>query len=106
MRTKEERAEWKRSKELAKEARAEEKAQKLLDRFGVGSLSHPEDVESIRKIAAELSGTGLMELGSSITLGGGSEKDWARLQAYYLRALVEQAFIMIRQLDRIEKNQK
>ena len=74
MMTKEERAEWKRSKELAKEARAEEKAQKLLDRFGVGSLSHPEDVESIRKIAAELSGTGLMELGSSITLGGGKRK--------------------------------
>ena len=54
----------------------------------------------------DASGKGLMELGSSITLGGGSEKDWARLQAYYLRALVEQAFIMIRQLDRIEKNQK
>lgn len=106
MMTKEERAEWKRSKELAKEARAEEKVQKLLDRFGVGSLSNPDDVASIRKIAAELSGTGLMELGSSITLGGGSEKDWARLQAYYLRALVGQAFIMIRQLDRIEKNQK
>lgn len=42
-----------------------------------------------------------MELG--ITLGAGSDRDIQKNQLYYQRALIEQNFIIIRQLDRIAK---
>ena len=49
----------------------------------------------------ELAGTGLMEVG--LALGGGSERDIQKNQMYYQRAMIEQNFIIIRQLDRITK---
>lgn len=42
-----------------------------------------------------------MELG--VALGGGSDRDIQKNQMYYQRALIEQNFIIIRQLDRITK---
>lgn len=84
-----------------KEAIRMEKEQKMMDKYGLGSLSDPEDIESVRKTISEMSGTGLMELG--VTFGGGSEKDIAKIQMYYLRAIMEQNFILIRQLDKLTK---
>ena len=49
----------------------------------------------------ELSGTGLMEMG--LTFGAGSDRDILKNQMYYQRAMIEQNFIIIRQLDRITK---
>lgn len=84
--------------------REQEKRQKeeaIMNKYGLSSLSDPEDIASVRKIVQELTGTGLMEFG--VTLGGGSEKDIARIQMYYLRAIMEQNFIIIRQLDKLTK---
>lgn len=77
-----------------------QKEQALLDKFGLGNLSDPEDVKSLQKIASELTGTGMSEFGALLT---GNEKEFARLSATYTRAIVEQNFIMIRQLDRLSK---
>ena len=71
----------------------------MLEKYNLTALTDPDDIESVRKIISELSGTGLMEMGA--TLGGGSEKDILKIQMYYLRAIVEQNFIIIRQLDKI-----
>ena len=84
-----------------KEEKQARKTQEALDKYGLTALSHPEDVESVKTIVTELAGTGLMEFG--VALGGGSEKDLLRIQMQYQRAMVEQNFIMIRQLDRIAK---
>lgn len=84
-----------------KEEKQARKTQEALDKYGLTSLSNPEDVESVKTIVTELAGTGMMELGA--VLGGASEKDLLRIQMHYQRALVEQNFIMIRQLDRIAK---
>lgn len=75
---------------------AAEKEQKMLDKFGLGNLRNQDDINSVRKIVQELSGTGFMEFGA--TLGGGGEQ---KAQMYYQRAMLEQNFIIIRQLDRI-----
>lgn len=85
-----------------KEEKKARKQQEMLEKYGMQDLSNAEDIESVRKIVAELAGTGMMETG--ITLGSGNEKDILRVQLYYQRALLEQNFIMIRQLDRIAKS--
>lgn len=75
------------------------KEQKALEKYNLTTLTDPADIESVKKIVEELTGTGLMELG--ITLGGGSEKDLLKIQMYYLRAIMEQNFIIIRLLDKL-----
>ena len=84
-----------------KEEKQQRKEQETLAKYGLNSLTEPDDISSARRIVTELMGTGLMETG--ITFGGGSEKDILKVQLYYQRAILEQNFIMIRQLDRISK---
>jgi hypothetical protein len=84
-----------------KAAKAAEKEQKLLEKYNLTALSDPEDIESVRKIVTELVGTGISEVG--LALGGGNEKEYMRLQMNFQRAIVEQNFIIIRQLDKISK---
>lgn len=80
---------------------AERKTNEMLAKYGLENLSDPKDVESVRKIVSELTGTGLMETG--IALGGGSEKDIAKVQMLYQRAIVEQNFMIIRLLDKLAR---
>ena len=84
-----------------KEQIKEEKTVQMLRKYGLENLSDPRDVESVKKIVSELTGTGLMEAG--IALGGGNEKDILKTQMLYERAIVEQNFIIIRLLDRMTK---
>ena len=80
--------------------KAEEQAkkeQKLLKKYGVDELSDPRDMDSVKKIAQELLGTGLMEAGMKISMA----KAEVQIPISYQRAIMEQNFIMIRQLDRI-----
>lgn len=72
-----------------------------MNRFGLTGLSDPQNIESVKTIANELTGTGLMEFGAS--LGGASEKDMIKIQMYYQRAMLEQNWIIIRQLDTLTK---
>jgi len=75
----------------------EDKTAALLQRYGLESLSDDQDIASVRKIAEELAGTGLMEAGLKMSMAKAEEK----CKISYLRAIMEQNFIMIRQLDRI-----
>ncbi len=85
------------SAEEKAEAQAQ-KEQKLLERFGLQTLSNREDIESVQRIARELAGSGLSEFGALL-----SNNDTAmnRAQTQYTRAIMEQNFIIIRQLDRL-----
>ena len=69
-------------------------------KFGLTDLQNPQDIISVRKIVADLAGTGMMESGYSLALNAGSAE---KMQAYYQRAILEQNFIIIRQLDRLNK---
>lgn len=82
-----------------KQAEQEKKERKLLKKYGLDTLSNPEDLENVKKIAAELAGSGLMELGTKLSMA----KPEVQLPISYQHAIMEQNFIMIRQLDRIAK---
>jgi hypothetical protein len=82
-----------------KEQKLERKKQAILDKYGVGDLSDPQDVASVNLIANELVGNNMIELGTALS---GNGVDVAELS--YLRAIVEQNFMIIRQLDRLNKN--
>ena len=88
-------------KKMAKEqAKADKQAQKeyeLLARYGLEGLSNPKDIASVRKIANEMMGTGLMDAGMKLSLA----KPEFQLPVSLQRTIVEQNFIMIRQLDEL-----
>ena len=80
-----------------KEDKAARKAQAVMDKYGLSEIDS-KDLESVRTITNSLMGNSLIELGNALT---GSGVDSAKLS--YLRALVEQNWIIIRQLDRLNK---
>lgn len=84
---------------FSKKETPEEKEQKLLEKYGVANLHDPEDIESVKKIAQELAGSGLMETGLKLSMA----KAEVQLPISYQRTIMEQNFIMIRQLDKIAK---
>lgn len=88
-------------KQAEAEAKQAEKDLAALRKFGMENLKDPNDIESVKSILNELSGTGLTELG--ISLGAGSDRDIQKNIMNYQRAILEQNFIIIRQLDRIAK---
>ena len=87
----------------AKEEKAARKQQEMLKKYRLEELSDPADLESVKRIVAELFGTDVFELDALLT---GDVRNMTRNQMYYQRALVEQNFIIIRMLDRINKKLK
>lgn len=80
------------------DVKRQQKIQALLQRYGLQDLSDPRDVQAVQNIAANLAGNKLIEVGA---LFQGNSTDAAKMS--YLNAIMEQNFIMIRQLDRIAK---
>ena len=80
----------------SKEEKNERKVQELLNKYGLQDLSDPRDLDAVRNIAGALMGNKLIELGTAMQ-GGGA--DSAKMS--YLRAIVEQNWIIIRQLDKL-----
>lgn len=80
----------------AKEEKKAAKAEALMARFGLEDLHDPRDLEAVKSISTALTGNKLIEFGTALS---GSSEDVAKLT--YLRALVEQNFIIIRQLDKL-----
>lgn len=81
-----------------KTAKKEERIQRMLSKYGLEEIQNPKDIDSIRKIAQELFGTGMQETGMALSMGA---KAHEALPVYYQRAILEQNWIIIRQLDRI-----
>lgn len=81
------------------EEKKEQKAQALLQKYGLEDLTDQRDLASVKNISYNLMGNKLIELGAALQ---GNGTDAAKLS--YLNAIMEQNFIMIRQLDRIAKS--
>lgn len=82
-----------------KETKEEKQAAKtaaLLEKYGLQELSDPRDLESVKQIAASLAGNNLIEFGTALS---GSAQDVAKMT--YLHALIDQNWIIIRQLDKL-----
>lgn len=82
-----------------------EKAKAVLRKYGLDSLTNGRDIASAARIAAELAGTGLMDAGVTLSLLGGDRSVSAadKVQVNYQRAIVEQNFILIRQLSQLNE---
>ena len=80
-----------------KEDKAARKAQAVMDKYGLSEIE-PKDLESVRTITNSLMGNSLIELAN---IFNGNSVDSAKMS--FLRALVEQNWIIIRQLDRLNK---
>lgn len=83
-----------------KEDKKLKKAQAIMNKYGLGSLS-PEYVDAAKNINLELAGTGAMEFGLALT---GKPEDNTKIA--YLNTLIAQNWIIIRQLDEINKKMK
>lgn len=81
------------------EEKREQKIQALMQKYGLEDLSDPRDKQAVQNIATNLMGNKLIELGAALQ---GNGVDAAKMS--YLNAIMEQNFIMIRQLDRIAKS--
>lgn len=81
------------------EEKKAQKAQQLLEKYGLQDLSDPRDLQAVKNISYNLMGNKLIEFGTALQ---GNGADSAKMS--YLNAIMEQNFIMIRQLDRIAKS--
>lgn len=85
------------------EEKKEQKIQAVLAKYNLEDLSDERDKEAILKIAQSMVGVGLIAAGADIGLGT-NEKAMIQAQMHYQKVIMEQNFIMIRQLDRIAKS--
>lgn len=82
----------------SKEEKDARKTAELMQKYGLDYISE-KDKESIKKILNNLVGTGMMKTGVTLSFGKPEEQ----VKMAYLYALMEQNWIIIRQLDRISK---
>lgn len=80
-----------------KEQKREEKLKAIASKYHLEDIN-PKDLDAIKNINSELFGTGLMEFG---TLLSGKAEDNVKIA--YLNTLIQQNWIIIRQLDEISK---
>lgn len=80
-----------------KEEKQARKMQETLAKYELNNLS-TEYAKAVKNISLALAGNDLIELGSTMGM-----KPAENLTTSYLKAIVEQNFIMIRQLDEISK---
>lgn len=81
-----------------KEEKQKRKENELLDKYGLTNVDS-RDIQSIKNVINDLAGNGLIKTGMALSFSKAEEQ----AKVSYLSALVEQNWIIIRQLDRISK---
>lgn len=79
-----------------REEKQERKFRELVEKYGLQDLTDPQDQKAIKDIGETLLGNKLIELGLAFQ---GNAPDSAKMT--YFRVLMEQNFIIIRQLNKI-----
>lgn len=82
----------------AKQEKDAQKAKQIMERYGLDRLSK-KDYESCKKILLDLFGVGVMKAGIALSFGKAEEQ----CKIAYLSAMVEQNWIIIRQLDELNQ---
>lgn len=75
-----------------------QKAQELMSKYGLENLTSPQTINAVKDIAWTLTANKFADIGAALQ---GNSADVAKQT--YLRALVEQNFIIIRQLDELTR---
>ena len=81
----------------SKEEKQAQELEKFMHRYHLDDLD-PRDLETVRSIANDLAGNGMLKLGIGLS---GKPEDSAKIT--YLSALVQQNWLIINQLARISK---
>lgn len=79
----------------------EEQANNIIQKYGINALSDPVDRQTLEDAVRVLANAGLFNLGPLI---GGDPTTVERINASYTRAILEQNFVIIRQLERLNNN--
>ena len=80
----------------SKEDKKAKKVEELMERYGLQDLSDPRDLQAVENIASKLAGSNLINIGTALS---GLPQDVAKMSL--LQAIVEQNWIIIRQLDKL-----
>lgn len=80
----------------SKEEKQAKKAEELLAKYGLENVSDPLTIQALENITRTMSANKFVDVGTAL---GGTAPDMAKLT--YLRAICEQNFILIRQLDKL-----
>lgn len=82
----------------SKEDKEQEKLQQFMDRYQLEDLDE-KDMVVLKRIAADLTGNSLFKMGMAFSFAKAEEQ----AKVSYLSALVEQNWMIIRQLSRMNK---
>ena len=80
----------------SKEEKQEEQLQKFMDKFHVDELDS-KDLETVKQIANDLAGNGMFKAGLALSFANVADQ----AKVTYLSALVEQNWLIINQLSRL-----
>lgn len=82
-----------------KEEKQQEELQKFMDRYGLEELS-PQDLSTVKKIASDLISNGFLKTGMALSFAKAEEQ----AKVTYLSALVEQNWLLMNQISRLNAN--
>ena len=82
-----------------KEEKEQDKMIEFMERYQLEDIDE-KDMVVLRRIAGDLTGNALMKTGMALSMAKADDQ----LKVTYLSALVEQNWIIIRQLSRLNKN--
>lgn len=82
-----------------KDEKQQEQLQKFQEKYHIDELD-PKDLENVRQIAADLAGNGFLKAGMALSFANAADQ----AKVTYLSALVEQNWIIMNQLSRLNKN--
>ena len=83
----------------SKEEKQQEQLDKLMEKYNLYELD-TKDLETVKNIANDLAGNGLLKAGMALSFTNGADQ----AKVTYLSALVEQNWLIINQLNRLNKN--
>ena len=83
----------------SKDEKKQEQLTKFMEKYHIDELD-PKDLEIVKNIANDLAGNGFLKAGMALSFS--SAPDQAKVT--YLSALVEQNWLIINQLSRLNKN--
>jgi len=83
----------------SKEEKELEKMEKFMERYKLGEIDK-KDLEVLQRIAGDLVGNNLFKAGMALSFAKAEEQ----AKVTYLSVLVEQNWLIIRQLSRLNKN--
>ena len=83
----------------SKEEKKQEQISKFMEKYHIDELD-PRDLETVKNIANDLAGNGLLKAGMALSFANGADQ----AKVTYLSALVEQNWLIINQLSRLNKN--